>query len=343
MAQTTLRVGACLTALDNGQSNYSFPVRALHFRSLEDDAMQERMKILIAYDGSTCANAALADLKRAGLPRAVDARVVSVAEVWMPPPPPSSQEIFEADQDLHSATGLQTRYEKSSALFAEAFDLALGACERLRKDFPDWKVEADASVGSPARALLAKADEWEPDLIVVGSHGRTALGRFILGSVSQKVLAEARCPVRIARRLNAPDDYPVQLVLGLDETMDAKLATGAVAARTWLPGSSVKLVTAIEPFHMYGPEPAVRAARVRDLHKEAEVRLREAGLNVSSLIKEGDPKRVLIEAALKYSADCIFIGARGYSFLERFLIGSVSNAVAARAHCSVEVTRAAQD
>ena len=306
--------------------------------------MQDRMKILIAYDGSTCANAALADLKRAGLPpRDVDARVVSVAEVWMPPPPPSSYELFEADHDLYAAAELQERYGKSSAAVAEAFEMALAACERVRKDFPGWKVEADASLGSPARALLVRADDWEPDLIVIGSHGRTALGRFILGSVSQKVLAEARCSVRIARRLNAPDDYPVQLVLGLDETPDAKLAAGAVAARKWLPGSSVKLVTAIEPFHMYGTEPAVRAARVRDLHRDAEIRLREAGLSVTSLIKEGDPKRVLIEAALKYSADCIFIGARGYSFLERFLIGSVSNAVAARAHCSVEVTRAGRD
>ena len=38
-----------------------------------------------------------------------------------------------------------------------------------------------------------------PDLIVVGSHGRSALGRFMLGSVSQKVVTEAHCSVRVAR------------------------------------------------------------------------------------------------------------------------------------------------
>lgn len=309
----------------------------------EEKSMRDRMKILIAYDGSACADAALADLRRAGLPSALDALVFSVAEVWMPPPPPSSYEIVEAGRDLHSAAELQDRYEKSSRAITEALGLAQSARERLRSDFPDWNVEADSSLGSPARELIAKADEWEPDLIVIGSHGRTALGRFILGSVSQKVLAEARCTVRIARRLSAPDDSPVRVVLGLDDSPDSRLAAAAVAQRRWPPKSSVTLVTAIEPFHMYGPEPGKQETRVKELHRETEAGLGEAGLNCTSVIKEGDPKHVLVEVALALNADCLFLGARGYSFLERFLIGSVSSAVAARAHCSVEVTREARD
>ena len=47
--------------------------------------MDKRLKILIAYDGSDCANAALNDLQRAGLPHKADAMVVSVAEAWLPP------------------------------------------------------------------------------------------------------------------------------------------------------------------------------------------------------------------------------------------------------------------
>jgi len=45
------------------------------------------MKILIGYDGSACSDAALDDLKTAGLPEEVEAVVMSVAEVWLPPPP----------------------------------------------------------------------------------------------------------------------------------------------------------------------------------------------------------------------------------------------------------------
>ncbi len=53
------------------------------------------MKILIGYDGSECADAALDDLGQAGLPEAGEIHLLSIAEVWLPPPPPSSYEIIE--------------------------------------------------------------------------------------------------------------------------------------------------------------------------------------------------------------------------------------------------------
>ena len=52
--------------------------------------MSEKMKVLIAYDGSSCANAALDDLQRAGLPRVSEALIMSVADVFLPPPSSSA-------------------------------------------------------------------------------------------------------------------------------------------------------------------------------------------------------------------------------------------------------------
>jgi len=56
-------------------------------------------------------------------------------------------------------------------------------------------------------------------------------------------------------------------------------------------------------------------------------------------LKEEEPKRLLLGEAESWGADCIFVGAKGMGRIERFLLGSVSSAVAARAHCSVEVVR----
>jgi nucleotide-binding universal stress UspA family protein len=68
--------------------------------------------------------------------------------------------------------------------------------------------------------------------------------------------------------------------------------------------------------------------------------LRAAGINALPLMREGEPKRVLVEAAQERGADSIFVGATRYDSRARmFLRGSVSAAVAARAHCSVEVVR----
>ena len=69
--------------------------------------------------------------------------------------------------------------------------------------------------------------------------------------------------------------------------------------------------------------------------------LHERVLAVSSVITAGGPKYVLLDEAEQWEADCLFVGAPGLSRVEWFLLGSVSAAVAAQVHCSVEVIRLA--
>ena len=67
--------------------------------------------------------------------------------------------------------------------------------------------------------------------------------------------------------------------------------------------------------------------------------LRAAGLVATPVVEEADAKQLLVQEAERWSADCIFVGAKVHSALERFLLGSVSATVAARAPWSVEVVR----
>jgi len=53
---------------------------------------------------------------------------------------------------------------------------------------------------TPARAILAAAESWEADLIVMGSHGRRGFDRLVLGSVSESVALHARCSVQVVRK-----------------------------------------------------------------------------------------------------------------------------------------------
>lgn len=314
--------------------------------------MNEKMKILIGYDGSDCAEAALDDLPRAGLPREAEAVIFSVTEVWLPPPPPSSYEIIEAVQVAESLDDIQQIYERGSQPMEEAQMVAKSAAERLQKNFPAWQVQAEASCGSPARELIKKANQWKPDLIVVGSHGRTALGRFVIGSVSQKVLTEVRCSVRVARDRVKVNDAPVRIVIGIDGSPEAEAALREVAARRWSPGSEARVIIVDDPLVPASGrfissvaqwvEESNEADRtwVRTLIDAAAAQLRGGELIVLSDIKNGDPKRILVEVAEDWDADCIFVGSASFSNpFERFMLGSVSTAVAARAHCSVEVIR----
>src|SRR5215475_315087 len=291
--------------------------------------MANRMKILVAYDGSECADAALDDLRRAGLPANSQIKILSVVEYWLPPP--SGLEIMEhIDRDQ------------------EYLALARRGSIRLVSLEPVWDVRSESGFGSPATVIIEKADEWDADLIVVGSHGRTALGKFFFGSVSQKVLHEARRSARVARGRIEEPDTPVRLVIGVDGSEDAEAAVEAVAARKWPTGSEAHIVSAtwtapqITSPRMVGPITnwiIEEKARVKKMIAGDIARLTAAGLKTDAVVKEGEPKRLLIAEAESWGADCIFVGARGLGRVERFMLGSVSSAVAARAHCSVEIVR----
>jgi nucleotide-binding universal stress UspA family protein len=285
------------------------------------------MKILIAYDGSSCADSALEDMRRAGLPRLAEAVVLSISELWMP--------VVESvgAGEVRIVGALPVSLEKAESL-------AQTACERVQSYFPDWTVKAEARMGAPATVVIEKADEWRPDLIVVGSHGRSALGRFMLGSVSQKVVTETHCSVRVARGGASDAEAPVRLLIGGDGSPDAEAAITAAATRVWPANSKARVVIALDNVvsevidHIEGGR-----AWIHETIEAAGARLRAAGLTVSSQIRKGDPKSILPAEAESWGADCIFVGARGLNRFERFRLGSVSTATAARAHCSVEVVR----
>jgi nucleotide-binding universal stress UspA family protein len=281
---------------------------------------------------------------------------MSVAEFWLPPPPPSSYEIVDAVDEGKSPGDLQKDHYRDTPAVQAAEAIAQRAKERLKKNFPEWELQAEASWGSPAWELIMKADKWEPDLIVVGSQGHSALGRFVLGSVSQKVVTEARSSVRVARRHDEVDEHPVRILIGVDGSPGSAQAVRAAATRNWPAGSEALIITVDDPV-----TPSVIGSLLPPIRKwvedsnaadrewtqkmadRAANELRKAGLAVSSVVVEGDPKKVLIEEAKRRRADSIFVGSTGFSNrFERFLLGSVSAAVAARAHCSVEVVRAMQ-
>jgi nucleotide-binding universal stress UspA family protein len=311
------------------------------------------MKMLIAYDGSKCSEAALDDLTHAGLPEKGEALVMSVAEVWLPPPPPSTAEILELAATTKGALGLERKYMANAQVVKDADEMAARAAARFQAIFPKWTVKHESVWGSPNWELFSRAEEWKADLVVVGSHGRTAVGRLFLGSISQWLLNEVRCSVRVARgKLDEPD-FPVRLILALDGSPSADKALEEIASRNWPAKSEVRVVMVNQPLELTyigGMAPPL-VESIDELNNEererslrivnaAAKKLETAGLRAMADVIEGDPKKILVEVAEDWRADCVFVGATGLTNrFERFLLGSTAAAVAARAHCSVEVIR----
>jgi nucleotide-binding universal stress UspA family protein len=306
------------------------------------------MKLLIAYDGSDCAEAALRDLKRAGLPPVAEAIVLSVADTWQPPDnhqpeTPLPAWLAEAIQQERVETEQAVKQMHAHAAYAAAY---------VQGKFPQWHVQAEAVADSPAWAIIKRADEWQPDLIVMGSHGRTALGRFFMGSVSQTVLTMATCTVRVVRgdaSSHTSEKEPIRLIVGMDGSTHALATLNVIKARVWPAGTQARIVVALDAFMstIVGSGhkrvmPWVKADEgakmwMQHMARVTAQELRAVGLDAEALVKAGDPKHVLVHEAEQWNADCIFVGARGLNAIERFVLGSVSTAVAARAHCAVEV------
>ncbi len=314
------------------------------------------MKILIAYDGSECADAALNDLLRAGLPTDVEAVVMSVAEIWLPPSTPSGVDTLTEPMSRHLAANLKKLNERNNNALEQVRLMAERACERLRQNFTTWTVSVEITSGSPAWETISKADAWKPDLVVVGSHGQSAIKRLVLGSVSQKVVTEARASVRVARGKAVVSSSPIRIVVAVDGSAGSSLAVDAVARRNWPSDTEVCAMIVEDPPVPLGGGFLETAATdelieiddeysewVRSTVETVVSKLRDAGLNAIPMIKFGDPKTVLVNEADSWRADSIFMGSTGVNApVSRFLLGSVSAAVAARAHCSVELVRASQ-
>jgi nucleotide-binding universal stress UspA family protein len=142
------------------------------------------------------------------------------------------------------------------------------------------------------------------------------------------------------------------VVVAVDGSQDAVLAARAVSARTWPEYSTFRVVSVIDPrleTAIAWPE-AGAAAWMRDTDtgaKEAVCRalehsakiLADAGLTVETHLLTGDPKHELLKHAEAWEADSIFLGARGLHHGGRLTLGTMASAIAARAHCSVEISR----
>ncbi len=305
------------------------------------------MRVLIAYDGSPGSEGVLEHLRRrrAGLPPVAEAMVLAVAEA----PAPTYDVIPESivPPTLERLEAMEAIARRATAhTIRRLCRVVRTAASSLKRALPGWSIQTRVVVGCPAPEILAQAKAWRADLIVLGSRGRSCWQRWVLGSVARDVVNAADCDVRIVRGPVSAAGSPVSLVIGIDGSAASRAAVMAVARRVWPQGSVVKLVMVLDArLSTLMETNAIRLIQTPQRHRllstitRALDVLRATGLRAELVCQEGDPKRVLIREVQRYGADCLVVGARGVTDLERLMLGSVSMAVAMRSPCTVEVIR----
>ena len=80
-----------------------------------------------------------------------------------------------------------------------ARSLVKGLAAQIQAKLPNAKIEEEIIFGKAKDVILDQADSWHADMVVVGSHGKSGISRFLLGSVSLSVLSHAPCSVMIVK------------------------------------------------------------------------------------------------------------------------------------------------
>ena len=214
------------------------------------------------------------------------------------------------------------------------------------------------SPGNPRSDISCFAKEWGADLILVGSHGHGTIGRFLLGSVAQAVLRTAPCSVEIVRTPAKATPSARKVLFATDGSDCSVAAAHAIAAQCWPSGTLFKVMSveelmvagnqmeasslsAVYPASLLDELIEAAQARARSALQMAKDILQRARLTVDDrgALPVGEPRSIILDTAKDWGADLIVLGSHGRRGLDHFLLGSVSEAVAIHAPCSVCVVR----
>jgi len=276
------------------------------------------MKILVEYDGSKDADSVLEDLQNAGLPGEASAKIVSIIEPIIMAGMPEAA--------LIGTCAKVTEYEIRQSRIA-----IKEACDRLHEVLPDWEMDYASYLGNTEEEIIELARAWNPDLVVIKPSNHGEFSRLIFGSPSRSIVEKSSCSVRIARPAEKLERAGLRLLIGFD---GSAAAVREVASRCWQSGTQVRLVAGFKTPGILRPE----LFDPDSLEKMVGL-LRAAGLEASSVLREGKLKQVVLNEAMKFGADCIFLGNDERGELSRLFMSSTTTAIALRANCTVEVVR----
>lgn len=213
-------------------------------------------------------------------------------------------------------------------------------------------VEAKAVIeeGDPANVVLNVAKKAKADLIVTGSHGRGGASHLLLGSVAEKVVRSAPCPVLVVKKGKLRAKGPV--LVAIDDSPMARAVAKAAAGVAKNLGVKLVAIHAVRETHIYedvyGPAIGRQVYReIADLGmKRAKQKvagiLRKAGAKVAGKdlqVREGRPQDVVVDVAGRVRPCLIVVGTHGRHGLKRIVLGSVAESIVRQSAAPVLVAR----
>jgi nucleotide-binding universal stress UspA family protein len=276
---------------------------------------------------------------------------IILLHVFEPPAAASSPDIYGLSRDA--------MFELEAVQRA-----ALERLHRLSVELDSYQVPSASSmrIGAPYEEIVDKAEKQRVDLIVVGTHGRSAMGKFLMGSTAERVCRHAPCSVLVVRHesvsheLDSPVANTQELKLGkvlvpTDLSEHSLVAINYATGLAKLTGAHLALLHIFHiPDYVTSPNISLSARAAQSDLAVAQCKaldrlqsLREAvitsGVNCDAQIRTGVPYQEIIGEAEKMAPDLIVVGTQGATGIARYLLGSTAERVVRHSKCPVLIAR----
>ncbi|MFA9415381.1 universal stress protein [Natrinema sp. HArc-T2] len=237
--------------------------------------------------------------------------------------------------DTSAASGLLSSGSVRKEFISQLEDGAERAVEAI-ETMADDSIAVQTAVleGEPKKKIISYAADIDADLIVMGTHGRSGVSRFVAGSVTEHVVRNADCPVLTVRGTEQaePSDGYEEILVPTDgsDAAGAAVDHGLELARA--ADARVHAVTVLDTGDMAAsPTLSPPTEIVKQLETERQnatdeiaARAREDGLAATTAVLEGRPGTELLEYIDDHGIDLVVMGTHGRSGLDRLLLGSTT-------------------
>jgi len=182
---------------------------------------------------------------------------------------------------------------------------------------------------APYIGIIDEARTIEPELIIMGRHGLSRLYRIMMGNVTARVISHSPCNVLVVPK-NVSLDFK-KIIVASDGSTYSYAAWAEAMRLCQRLGSELIAVPVVDQ--------ELEVQMAEKIATKLKVEADRAGIKFETLILQGFPPEVIVQAARGKEADLIVMGALGFTGVKPFFMGSVTERVIAQAPCCVLVVK----